>query len=250
MSGTRVLVVDDEPQILRALQLKLRAAGYAVETAATASEARSRQRIRPPEAIILDLLLPDGPERTSAGSCGAGARCRSSSSRPSGRSGEDRRARRGRGRLRHEAVQRSTSCSRGSGRRCAGRAPRPSPSLEIGDLKIDLEKRDVTIGGEAGGADAASSTTCYALLAQNEGKLITHPTILREIWGPAYARGVELPPRVHLASPPQDRARSRAAAVHLEPAGRRLPTRRPGYSSWYGTLVRITRGSKSRSRLR
>ena len=37
MTGPRVLVVDDEPQILRALQLKLRAAGYVVETAATAA---------------------------------------------------------------------------------------------------------------------------------------------------------------------------------------------------------------------
>ena len=60
MSGARVLVVDDEPQILRALQLKLRGAGYAVDTAATASEARIKASMRPPEAIILDVLLPDG----------------------------------------------------------------------------------------------------------------------------------------------------------------------------------------------
>jgi len=60
MSGARVLVVDDEPQILRALQLKLRGAGYAVETAATAQEALTEAAMRPPEAIILDVLLPDG----------------------------------------------------------------------------------------------------------------------------------------------------------------------------------------------
>ena len=60
MNGARVLVVDDEPQILRALQLKLRGAGYAVDTAATASEARIKASMRPPEAIILDVLLPDG----------------------------------------------------------------------------------------------------------------------------------------------------------------------------------------------
>ena len=40
MSGLRVLVVDDEPQILRALEMKLRGAGYTVETAASAAEAR------------------------------------------------------------------------------------------------------------------------------------------------------------------------------------------------------------------
>ena len=60
VSGARVLVVDDEPQILRALQLKLRAAGYAVETASTAGEAVMKASLRPPEAIILDVLLPDG----------------------------------------------------------------------------------------------------------------------------------------------------------------------------------------------
>ena len=60
MSGIRVLVVDDEPQILRALQMKLRGAGYAVETAATAREALMKAGMRPPEAIVLDLLLPDG----------------------------------------------------------------------------------------------------------------------------------------------------------------------------------------------
>ena len=60
MTGLRVLVVDDEPQILRALQMKLRGAGYAVETAASAKEALMKAGMRPPEAIILDLLLPDG----------------------------------------------------------------------------------------------------------------------------------------------------------------------------------------------
>src|SRR6266540_3809717 len=56
----RVLVVDDEPQILRALQMKLHGAGYTVDTAATASDALAQAAMRPPEAVILDLLLPDG----------------------------------------------------------------------------------------------------------------------------------------------------------------------------------------------
>ena len=60
MSGPRVLVVDDEPQILRAVQMKLRGAGYAVETASTAKEALMKAAMRPPEAVILDVLLPDG----------------------------------------------------------------------------------------------------------------------------------------------------------------------------------------------
>jgi two-component system, OmpR family, KDP operon response regulator KdpE len=60
MSNGRILVVDDEPQILRAVQMKLRGAGYTVETAITAQEALMKAGMRPPMAIILDVLLPDG----------------------------------------------------------------------------------------------------------------------------------------------------------------------------------------------
>ena len=55
---TRVLVVDDEPQFLRALETNLRGAGYEVETAATAGEALAAAALREPEAVILDLVLP------------------------------------------------------------------------------------------------------------------------------------------------------------------------------------------------
>ena len=54
-----VLVVDDEPQILRALQTGLRGAGYEVDTAATGGEALTAAAVRPPDAVILDLVLPD-----------------------------------------------------------------------------------------------------------------------------------------------------------------------------------------------
>ena len=60
MSDARVLVVDDEPQILRALQTNLRGAGYEVATAATARDALAAAAMRPPDAVILDLVLPDG----------------------------------------------------------------------------------------------------------------------------------------------------------------------------------------------
>ena len=60
VSAARVLVVDDEQQILRALQTSLRGAGYEVETADTAERALAAAAMRPPEAVILDLVLPDG----------------------------------------------------------------------------------------------------------------------------------------------------------------------------------------------
>ena len=59
----RILVVDDEPQFLRALATNLRGAGYEVDTAATAAEALAAAPLRPPDAVILDLLLPDGSGR-------------------------------------------------------------------------------------------------------------------------------------------------------------------------------------------
>ena len=185
MSGTRILVVDDEPQILRALQLKLRGAGYAVDTAASASEALVKASLRPPEAIILDLLLPDGrgtdvcrelrgwstapilvlsavgeeAEKIAALDAGADDYV----TKPF--SGDELLAR-----LR-AALRRTRASTRSV--------------IEVDALRIDLEKRLVTMEG----APVALTPIEYdllRLLAENEGKLMTHPTILREIWGPAY----------------------------------------------------------------
>jgi two-component system KDP operon response regulator KdpE len=63
--------------------------------------------------------------------------------------------------------------------------PSSRPVLDIGELSIDLEKRVVTM------SDRPVSLTpieydLLRLLARNKGKLLTHPTILREIWGPSY----------------------------------------------------------------
>ena len=62
MSGTapRVLVVDDEPQIVRGLKIILRSAGYAVEASESKAEALAALATRPPDALVLDLVLPDG----------------------------------------------------------------------------------------------------------------------------------------------------------------------------------------------
>jgi two-component system KDP operon response regulator KdpE len=57
--------------------------------------------------------------------------------------------------------------------------------LEIGELTVDLEKRGVAVSGRP----VSVTPTEFELLrffAQNEGKLLTHPMILREVWGPAY----------------------------------------------------------------
>jgi two-component system KDP operon response regulator KdpE len=183
--GARILVVDDEPQILRAMQIKLRGAGYAVETAETAEEALMKAAMRPPDAIILDLLLPDGngsdvcrelrtwttapvlvlsavgeeSEKIAALDAGADDYV----TKPF--SGDELLAR-----LR-AALRRTTASVQ--------------PTIDIGGLRIDLEKRAVSMDGR----DVSLTPIEYDLLrlfAVNEGKLLTHPTILREIWGPAY----------------------------------------------------------------
>jgi two-component system, OmpR family, KDP operon response regulator KdpE len=185
MSRTRVLVVDDEPQILRAVQMKLRGAGYAVETAATAQEAYAKAAMRPPEAIILDVLLPDGrgtdvcrelrtwtgapilvlsavdEEKEKIDALDAGAD--DYVTKPF--SGDELLARL-RAALRR--VRQSTE-----------------PVIEVDDLRIDLDKRLVTMQGRAVSLTPIEYDL-LRLLAENEGKLMTHPTILREIWGPAY----------------------------------------------------------------
>jgi two-component system KDP operon response regulator KdpE len=159
VTGQRVLVVDDEPQILRALQLKLSGAGYSVDTAASASEALANAAMRPPDAVILDLLLPDG---SGTDVCMELRRWSAAPILVLSAVGEEK-----------EKIA----------------APRTGPSaepvLEIGDLRIDREKRAVTFAGR----DVSLTPTEYdllRLLAENEGKLLTHPMILRAIWGPAY----------------------------------------------------------------
>jgi two-component system, OmpR family, KDP operon response regulator KdpE len=184
-SGPRVLVVDDEPQILRALQLKLKTAGYAVETATTAAEALMKAAMRPPEAIILDLLLPDG---SGTEVC---RELRTWSTVPIvvlsavGEEGEKIAA--------LDAGADDYVTKPFSGDELLARlraqlrrgAPSSRPVLDVGDLQVDLDKRLVTMAGEP----VSLTPIEYDLLrlfAANEGKLLTHPTILREIWGPAY----------------------------------------------------------------
>jgi len=63
--------------------------------------------------------------------------------------------------------------------------PSTEPVLEIGELVIDLDKRLVTVDGRRVQL-TPNEFDLLRVLAQNEGKLMTHPTLLREVWGPAY----------------------------------------------------------------
>ena len=95
VTGARILVVDDEQQILRALRTSLRGAGYEVDTAETAEAALAAAAMRPPEAVVLDLVLPDGTGTDVAREPAVEQRA---DHRPLGRrrgAGEGRRARAG-----------------------------------------------------------------------------------------------------------------------------------------------------------
>jgi two-component system KDP operon response regulator KdpE len=63
--------------------------------------------------------------------------------------------------------------------------PSGGPVLEIGELVVDLDKRSVAVGGRPVSL-TPHEFELLRVLAQNEGKLMTHPAILREVWGPAY----------------------------------------------------------------
>ena len=185
MTGPRVLVVDDEPQILRALQLKLRGAGYAVDTAATAADALAAAAARPPDAVILDLLLPDGRGTDVA------AELRTWTSAPIlvlSAVGEEAEKVAALDAGADDYVTKPFGVDELLARlRAALRRTAPSgePVLTVGRLTLDLEKHLLTVDGEA----VALTPNEYDLLRlfmRNEGKLLTHPAILREVWGPAY----------------------------------------------------------------
>jgi two-component system, OmpR family, KDP operon response regulator KdpE len=185
MSGPRVLVVDDEPQILRALQMKLRGAGYSVETAATAQEALMKAGMRPPEAIVLDLLLPDG---RGTDVCRELRRWNSAPILVLSAVGEEKEKIEALDAGADDYVTKPFSGDELLARlRAALRraAPSPEPVVEVGDLRIDLEKRAVTMAGDPV-ALTPIEYDLLRLLAENEGKLLTHPMILRAIWGPAF----------------------------------------------------------------
>jgi two-component system, OmpR family, KDP operon response regulator KdpE len=185
VSADRILVVDDEPQILRALKTNLAAAGYEVETAATAEEALALAAAKPPDALILDLVLPDqngtavtrelrtwtsvpiivlsavGDEADKVEALDAGAD--DYVTKPFGM---------------EELLARLRASLRRGG-------PPNGPVIELGMLKLDLEKKAFFVNGKLV-ALTPHEFDLLRLLATNEGKLLTHRTILREVWGPAY----------------------------------------------------------------
>jgi two-component system, OmpR family, KDP operon response regulator KdpE len=185
MSGPRILVVDDEPQILRALRTTLRGAGYTVDAASTAQEALTAAAANPPEAVILDLVLPDG---NGTDVC---RELRTWSTAPVivlSAVGEERQKIAALDAGADDYVTKPFSVDELLARLRAilrRAVPAQEPILEVGDLRIDVPARAVTVRGERIKL-SPHEFDLLRVLAQNEGKLLTHRTLLREVWGPRY----------------------------------------------------------------
>jgi two-component system, OmpR family, KDP operon response regulator KdpE len=194
----RVLVVDDEPQIVRALKVVLREAGFEAVPAETASEALDLAAVRPPDAAIVDLVLPDGDgvEVTR--------RLREWSEMPilvlSAVGEEDQKVR---------ALEAGADdyITKPFGARelvarlqAALRRAAPAeeePSVTVEGLEVDLAARAVLRDGEPIHLTPIEFEL-LRVLVRNRGRLMTHRKLLAEVWGPEYVDDVQ-PLRTHIA---------------------------------------------------
>ncbi|WP_024806498.1 response regulator [Nocardia sp. BMG51109] len=189
VAATKVLVVDDEPQILRALRINLSVRGYEVITAASGAAALRAAAERHPDVVVLDLGLPDmdGID-VLAGLRGwsrapvlvLSARTDSADKVEALDAGADDYVTKPFGmdellaRLR-AAVRRAAEAGEGS-----------DPVVETSSFVVDLSAKKVTKHGR----DVHLTPTEWGvleMLVRNQGKLVGRRELLREVWGPSYA---------------------------------------------------------------
>jgi two-component system KDP operon response regulator KdpE len=192
---TRVLVIDDEPQILRALRINLRVRSYEVDTAATGSEALATAAKHPPDLVILDLGLPDldGVEVieglrgwTQAPIIVLSGRTDATNKVDALDAGADDYV------TKPFGMEELLARMRAAVRRAT---PETSePRVRLGDLVVDLAAKRVTRAdpeaGPDGSADVRLTPTEWHLLEvllRNPGKLLSQRQLLTEVWGPGYA---------------------------------------------------------------
>ncbi len=184
----RVLVVDDEPSLARALAINLRAAGWEVTLAATGAAALEAAASAHPEVVLLDLGLPDidGTEVLSGLRGWTDVPIVVLSAR---QHGEDKVEALDLGAddyiTKPFAMDELMARLRAAVRRGAAGPPTTEPVVPVGDLEVDLARKRVRRRGE----DVRLTPTEWAfleLLARNLGRVVTREELLREVWGPAY----------------------------------------------------------------
>lgn len=188
MQGARILVVDDEPQIRRSLQVNLESKGYAVEAVESGTLAISAFLNRRPDLMIVDLIMPgmkgvevirriressavpiivlsavgDEPRKVEALEVGADDYI----TKPFG-------------------IEELLARIRSLLRRAAG-AQSAQPVFVAGTLSVNFDRREVALDGEP----VKLTPKEYDLLkylVEHAGKVLTHRMLLQEVWGPAYA---------------------------------------------------------------
>jgi two-component system KDP operon response regulator KdpE len=198
-AARRVLVCDDEPQILRALRVVLREAGFEAVPVATGEEALDRAAVRPPDAAIVDLVLPDldgidvcrrlrewsqmpiivlsavGDEDEKVRALEAGAD--DYVTKPFGP---------------RELVARLQAALRRSGG--AG----DEPTIRGDGLEVDLAARVVRVDGDEVHLTPIEFDLLRTL-ARRQGRLLTHRALLIDVWGPEYADDTAVL-RTHIAN--------------------------------------------------
>ena len=184
----RVLVVDDEPQILRALRINLRVRGYEVDTAASGKQALETAARRPPDLVILDLGLPDldgveviGGLRgwSTAPIIVLSGRAESTDKVEALDAGADDYVTKPFGM--DELLARMRAAVRRAG------PADDAPQVRLGDLVVDLAAKRVT---RPDGTDIRLTPTEWHLLEvllRHPGKLMSQRQLLLEVWGPGYA---------------------------------------------------------------
>ncbi len=191
-SAYTVLVVDDEPPIIRFLRASLMAAGYRVVTAENAAGALSALADEKPDVVILDLGLPDrsGFDVISE--------VRKNSAIPiivlSARSDE---------RSKVEALDFGADDYIGkpfgiaelmarirAALRHRYQSQGETPAFVSGELTVDLVRRQVTRAGHEVKLSPKEFELLRHLVA-HAGKVLTHRHLLREVWGPAHADEVQ-----------------------------------------------------------
>jgi two-component system KDP operon response regulator KdpE len=198
-SGPHVLVVDDEPQILRGLRVILRSAGFQVAVAATKREALDAVAVRPPDVMILDLVLPDG---NGVEVCEEVRRWSTLPIIVLSAIGDEREKVRALDAGADDYVTKPFGTDELTARIRAALRRRDSgdgtdPVVRVGPVTVDLAARRVTRDGDEVHLTPIEFDL-LRVLAAHRGKLVTHRAMLQEIWGPGYGEETHYL-RVHVA---------------------------------------------------
>jgi two-component system, OmpR family, KDP operon response regulator KdpE len=187
----KVLIVDDEPQILRALRINLRARDYEVEVAGDGAGALKTASAYHPDLIVLDLGLPDmdgvdvirgvrgwsdAPIIVLSGRAGSGDKVIALDA------GADDYV------TKPFGVDELLARMRAATRRHATHTESPS-AVRIGEHIVDIANHRVTGPGSGSGSDVRLTPTEWHLLSvlvRNPGKLVSQRQLLHDVWGPQY----------------------------------------------------------------